>query len=261
MRWLFQPLLMLMAASGEQELAKQVEYLRAENAILRKRLPKRLVLNEQEKRLIVKLGRQVGERIHALLTVCAYPSFRRWTNLLNPPAEGIKSNTLKGRKLGGRPRTPERLRELILRIARENDDWGYTRILGELKKLGLRTSRTNVINILRTERLDPRTDPSKGTWGQFLKAHSQSLWQCDFFSKHIVTAAGIRQCFVLAFVHVATRRVFLSPCTFKPDATWMAQQADAFVACEGEPPSRRGSGPRPGLLPRRGVAVEVTRRL
>jgi putative transposase len=80
------------------------------------------------------------------------------------------------------------------------------------------------------EQTGPQTDPKKGTWADFFKAHAQSLWQCDFFSKHIVTAAGVRQCFILAFVHVATRRVHLSPCSFKPDAAWMVEQANAFLA-------------------------------
>ena len=38
----------------------------------------------------------------------------------------------------GRRRTPEEIRKLVLKLARENE-WGYTRILGELKKLGMRT--------------------------------------------------------------------------------------------------------------------------
>jgi putative transposase len=116
-------------------------------------------------------------------------------------------------------------------LAREND-WGYTRILGELKKLGLgKISRTTVCNILRENQLDPKTDATKGTWADFLKAHAKSLWQCDFFSKHIVTTKGaIRQCFILAFVHIYSRKVWLSPCTFKPDAAWMKAQADTFLA-------------------------------
>jgi putative transposase len=73
-------------------------------------------------------------------------------------------------------------------------------------------------------------DPNKGTWADFLRAHGQTLWQCDFFSKHIITPEGIRQCFVLAFIHLATRRVHLSPCTFKPYAAWMRAQGDAFIA-------------------------------
>jgi putative transposase len=56
------------------------------------------------------------------------------------------------------------------------------------------------------------------------------LWQCDFFSKHVVTAAGVRQCFVIAFMHVATRRVWLSPCSFKPDPAWTTAQAESFLA-------------------------------
>lgn len=75
------------------------------------------------------------------------------------------------------------------RLASENDAWGYTRILGELKKLGVKVCRTTVINILREQRIDPKTDPSKRRWAEFLKAHAASLWQCDFFSKHDVTAA------------------------------------------------------------------------
>jgi putative transposase len=117
-----------------------------------------------------------------------------------------------------------------LRLARENSSWGYTRILGELKKLGItKICRSTVINILRENDLDPKTDPSKGTWADFLKAHAKTLWQCDFFSKHVVTAQGVRQCFILAFLHVQTRRVFLTPCTFKPDAKWMKEQAGAFL--------------------------------
>ena len=86
------------------------------------------------------------------------------------------------------------------------------------------------VNILRENQIDPKTDPTKGTWADFLKTAAKSLWQCDFFSKHLVTAQGIRQCFVLAFIHVQTRRVWLSPCSFKPDVVWMRTQAEGFLA-------------------------------
>ena len=200
MNSLFKPLLLLVARSTESELAKQVEYLKAENAILRKRIDKRLYLDPEEKRLLVKLGLAVGNGITALLTAVSYPTFRRWVGIFAPESAGPSAKPAKGK--GGRPRVPDDTRELVLRLAREND-WGYTRILGELKKLGInKISRTTVCNILRENHLDPKTDPKKGTWAEFLKAHAKSLWQCDFFSKHIVTADGvIRQCFILAFVH------------------------------------------------------------
>jgi len=40
---------------------------------------------------------------------------------------------------------------------------------------------------------------------------------------------GIREVFVLAFLNVKTRQVILSPATYKPDAEWVEQQAEAFV--------------------------------
>jgi putative transposase len=74
------------------------------------------------------------------------------------------------------------LRGLVIRVAKEND-WGHTRILGEMKKLGITgICRTTVINILKENQFDPKTDAGKGTWAQFLRSHAQSLWQCDFFS-------------------------------------------------------------------------------
>jgi putative transposase len=232
--WLFHPLLLLIAKSTDSELARQVEYLKAENQILRKRVTKQLRLDESEKRLLVKLGQAVGKGVSALLTAVSYRTYRRWVKLYVPgdcrPKPKAASPAPAPNK-GGRPKTPEEVRALVLKLAAENAGWGYTRILGELRKLGTaRISRTTVINILRENKLDPRTDPTKGTWGEFLRAHGQTLWQCDFFSKHVITAEGVRQCFVLAFLHVASRRAYLSPCTFTPTPQWIEGQATAFLA-------------------------------
>ena len=46
------------------------------------------------------------------------------------------------------------------------------------------------------------------------------------------TPTGLRQAFVLAFIHVGTRRVFCSLCSFKPDAKWMVGQAHTFIVVE-----------------------------
>lgn len=49
----------------------------------------------------------------------------------------------------GRPPIGGEIRELVLRLARENPRWGYQRIVGELRGLGLTVSATTVRKLLR----------------------------------------------------------------------------------------------------------------
>jgi hypothetical protein len=70
-----------------------------------------------------------------------------------------------GRRRGvGRPRLEASLRELILRMARENPGWGCIRIRGELLKVGHRVSATAIRNLLRRERLGPAPQRSGLSW-------------------------------------------------------------------------------------------------
>jgi len=92
-----------------------------------------------------------------------------------------------------------------------------------------KVSRQTVKNILIEHQLDPGPERGEGTWEEFLQMHSKTLWQCDFFSKRIVSPEGLRQFFLLAFLNIAMRRVFVTLCTFKPDSAWMSRQADAFL--------------------------------
>lgn len=64
---------------------------------------------------------------------------RKWTQ---PPAPGPPSKTAA-------------LRALILRMARENDGWGYRRIHGELVGLGYRLAPSTVWQILKNAGIDP----------------------------------------------------------------------------------------------------------
>jgi putative transposase len=129
----------------------------------------------------------------------------------------------------GRRPTSEQMRRLIVKLAHETG-WGYTRILGELKKLGTcHVSRNTVRNILLAHGLDPGPRRGVGTWDEFLKIHAATLWQCDFFSKRVLTPKGFRHLFVLAFLHVGSRRVFLTSATQHPNEAWVIEQAEAFV--------------------------------
>src|SRR5690606_16923704 len=190
--------------------------------ILRSKLPQRVTVTAKERNRLVKFAQKLGGKVLRQLTTIVHPStILRWI-----AAE--KKHKPKPQKRG-RPRTPEEIRKLILIMAKENQ-WGYTRIMGELKKLGIKPpSRNTVRAILKEHGYDPGPKRGEGTWDDFLKQHAASLWQCDFFSKRILTMKGIREVFVLAFLHVETRRVILSPATFHPDEAWVVAQANAFV--------------------------------
>lgn len=127
--------------------------------MLRARLPQRLVATPQEKRRLLKVGRKLGVQLRDLISIVSYQTFVRWIR------EKEAAHTAKQTKRKpGRPRTSDEIRELVLKLAREND-WGYTRILGELRKLGIRKiSRQTVKMILKEHGIDPGAQRGKGSW-------------------------------------------------------------------------------------------------
>jgi putative transposase len=222
MRTIYHRLLLLIVGASQKELARYVRYLKTENQILRIQLPARVAVTPQQRRRLVRFAQHLGGRaLHELVTIVHPDTLRRWIR-----------EERKGRKLPaarGRGRTSEDIRKLILKLARETG-WGYTRILGELKKLGIKSiSRNTVKNILRQHGFEPGPQRGPGTWDDFLKLHAATLWQCDFFSKKVLTPKGFRDLFVLVFLHVGTRRVVIAPATYHPNRAWMQQQAAAFL--------------------------------
>jgi putative transposase len=120
-------------------------------------------------------------------------------------------------------------------LAHENA-WGYNRILGELKKLGIFVSRTTVKNILIRHGCEPCPDRRSDSWENFLKRHASTLWACDFISKKIWTKSGFVDCFMLFYIHLSTRRVHLGGVSVDPNASWLMRQArNAAMVFEDQP--------------------------
>jgi len=152
------------------------------------------------------------------VTIVSPRTYQRWKRRVTHGERPAKRMGRKG--------TPESIREIVVRLARETG-WGYGRIVGELKKLRIQcVGRTTVRTILKEEGVHPGPKRGKGTWHEFIKVHAETLWQVDFFTKPVITKAGIKQAYVLAFLHIDSRRVICSPATFAPDNQWMVTQAE-----------------------------------
>jgi hypothetical protein len=89
----------------------------------------------------------------------------------------------------GRPPMRQETRDLVLRLARENPRWGYPRIVGELKGLGIAVSATTVRAWLRAAGLGPAGHRREITWREFVRAHRRSVLAVDFFTRRDDLAA------------------------------------------------------------------------
>ncbi|MGH2576452.1 MAG: helix-turn-helix domain-containing protein [Actinomycetota bacterium] len=83
--------------------------------------------------------------------------------------------TYARRSVGGRPAISEEVRELILRIGKENPRWGCIRIRGELAKLGVRVSATKIRTLLRASGVGPAPRRSGPTWTEFLRSQAEGI--------------------------------------------------------------------------------------
>ncbi|MEX0643477.1 MAG: integrase core domain-containing protein [Pirellulales bacterium] len=221
MRWPVQPLLFFLARCTRNKLIQQIEFLKAENEMLRKRVPKqRIWLQPDEKARLLKLAIAIGPEVRHLVSIVTYAAICRWRRATGDfIARGPKRRNKK----------PNEIRELVVKIARETG-WGYTRVLGELRKLGIHDiSRQTVVNILKEAGHNPYSPKGPGTWDDLIKRHAETLWQCDFFSKRVISRLGFPQLFAMVFLNVATRRVWVSPATRNPTEAWVMEQAQAFI--------------------------------
>ena len=195
----------------------------------------------------------------------------RWRSFIVTPATLLRWH----RRLGagrwtstrpvGRPPLRREIRDLVLRLARENPRWGYPRMVGELKGLGITISATTVRAWLRAAGLGPAGKRRETTWREFVRAHRHSLLAVDFFT---VETICLQRLYVLFFIELGSRRVHVAGCTPNPNAPWVIQQARQLswtVAERSEPlrflirdPDQRFTDGFDGVFHGDGIAVVRT---
>jgi len=221
MSLIFHPLLALIASVTDRELARYVEFLKEENKILRSRVPGQIHTKPHERDRLLKLGKPLGRAIEELLTIVSPSTFYRW--LRDAGQKKRKPAVSSGR------RKPKEIRELVIQIAKSTS-FGYTRILGELRKLGIKKiSRQTVRNILKEEGIQPGPNRTSDSWQNFIDRHAKTLWAVDFFSVKTVTKKGLQELYVMVWLCMTTRELIVSPSTAHPNSAWVAEQTESFL--------------------------------
>jgi len=204
-----------------------IDYLQEENRALREQMGgKRLRLTDQQRRRLAVRAKRVGRKGLSQIETLVTPDtlLRRHRQLIAKKYDGSK------RRRPGRPRTAVEIRDLVLRMARENPRWGYTRIRGALDNLGHETGRNTIKRILLENGFDPVRRRGM-SWETFLKAHWGAIAATDFFSVEVVKWTGLTRYFVLFVIDLRTRRVEIAGISSGPDGEWMKQLGRNLTDC------------------------------
>jgi transposase InsO family protein len=214
-----------------QELLLQVEYLVAENRILRAHAPGRLRLSNEERSTLAEIGRRLGRKGLEKVALVAKPeTILGWFRKL--VAEKFDGSS--HRSYRGRPRIAAEVEALIVQMARENSGWGYDRIAGALAHLGHEVSDQTVGNVLRRHGIAPAPKRSQTTtWKDFIASHMAVMSGMDFFTAEVLTWRGLATYYVLFVIKLETRRVTLAGMTRHPTEEWMEQMARNLTDAEG----------------------------
>jgi hypothetical protein len=191
----------------DQELLARNEYLAAENRILKAQLKGRLKLSDAERATLGEIGHRLGRKVLGEVATVARPdTILAWyRKLIARRFDGSKA-----RRGPGRPRVKLEVEQLIVRMASENRDWGYDRIVGALANLGYEISDQTVGNVLRRHALPPAPERKRTTtWPAFIRTHLALLAGTDFFTAEVLTLRGLATYYVLFVIHLERRGGYL----------------------------------------------------
>src|ERR1035437_2396406 len=174
--------------SRREEAGKTAEILilRHQLAILQRRQPHRPKLNWADRALIAPLLSVIPRaRRHGLRLLVTPETILRWHRDIVRRRWAARSMRAKT----GRPATRPNIKALVLRLARENPEWGYRRIHGELAGLGVKIAASTAWEILKNAGIGPAPRRTAPTWSQFLRSQAEAILACDFFTADLLDGA------------------------------------------------------------------------
>src|SRR5215470_14106470 len=172
---------------GEAWKTTEILILRHQLAVLQRRQPRRPRLNWADRALLAALlGVIPKARRHELRLLVTPDTILRWHRGLVRRRWATRS--MRGRT--GRPAIRRNIKALVLRLARENTEWGYRRIHGELAGLGVKVGAPAIWEILKTNGIDPAPRRTGPAWPQFLRSQAEAILASDFFTVEVLD--GVR---------------------------------------------------------------------
>jgi len=221
MEW--KTLLAYITGTVDQELLLRNEYWVAENRILRDQIPGRVRLTDAEPITLAELGKRLGKQALAEVASVVKPeTLLAWHRKLI----ARKFDGSRHRRYPGRPRVNKEIEDLVIQFAKENRGWGYDRIVGALKNLGYRVSHQTVGNLLKRHNLLPAPGRKQTmTWREFIRSHWDLLVATDFFTAEVWTRNGLVTYYILFFIQMKSRKIYIAGWTPNPNGAWMTQMA------------------------------------
>ena len=214
--------LLLLTVSGWVHRHQQdvIAYLVEENRVLKEQLGgRKLRLTDDQRRRLAVKAKCLGRRaLDAVATLVTPDTLMRWHRRL------IAWKWTYAARRVGRPGVRKVIAALIVRLARENDRWGYCRIQGELRKLGHRVAASTIGKVLKDHGIRPAPDRPT-SWRTFLRAHWGEVAGMDFFTTEVWTPLGLTTYYILFLIDLKTRRAHIAGLTTTPDGAFIAQVA------------------------------------
>jgi putative transposase len=215
--WSLRRLLELVVLRRRSEREKEIEILllRHELQVLQRQVA-RPELTQADRALLAAFSRVLPRQAWRRSAFVTPATLLRWHREL------VARRWTYPHRHPGRPATAAEIRELVVRLARENPSWGYRRIQGELVGLGVKLAASTVWAILKEAEIEPAPTRHEQSWAEFLRRQAASILECDFLT---VDSLFLRRFYVLFFIELASRRVRLAGITTNPDGPWVTQQA------------------------------------